>query len=111
MSDSSSPPDGGEGFQKKPSGIGKAFSKLDLEGHNLPPSPAPSSPRSGRKYALATELVYTEGTDQYNASSTPIYQVSWIGFKAWTRLPFQSHVRLEYVLPSDRRSWLTSVPS
>ena len=60
---------------QKPNGLGKAFSKLDLEGHNLPPSPAPSSPRNGRKYALATELVYTEGTDQYNASSTPIYQV------------------------------------
>jgi cysteine-S-conjugate beta-lyase len=42
---------------------------------NLPPSPAPSTPTSGRKYALATELVYTESTDQYNASSTPIYQV------------------------------------
>lgn len=53
----------------------KAFSKIDLDGHDLPPSPAPSSPRNGRKYALATELVYTEGSDQYNASSTPIYQV------------------------------------
>lgn len=49
---------------------------LDIDGHNLPPSPAPSTPRSaGRKYALATELVYTESTDQYNASSVPIYQV------------------------------------
>lgn len=48
---------------------------LDIDGHNLPPSPAPSTPRSaGRKYALATELVYTESTDQYNASSVPIYQ-------------------------------------
>ena len=54
--------------------LGEAFSKLDLQGHNLPPSPAPSTPRNGRKYALATELVYTEGEDQYNASSTPIYQ-------------------------------------
>ena len=53
----------------------KAFSKIDLDGHDLPPSPAPSSPRNGRKYAFATELVYTEGSDQYNASSTPIYQV------------------------------------
>ncbi|PHH58880.1 hypothetical protein CDD81_4186 [Ophiocordyceps australis] len=42
---------------------------------NLPPSPAPSSPRGGRrKYALATELVYTEAKDQYGASSVPIYQ-------------------------------------
>ncbi|KAH6611983.1 cystathionine beta-lyase-like protein [Boeremia exigua] len=48
---------------------------LDIDGHNLPPSPAPSTPRNaGRKYALATELVYTESTDQYNASSVPIYQ-------------------------------------
>ena len=55
--------------------LAKVFSKVDLDGHNLPPSPAPSSPRHGRKYALATELVYTEGSDQYNASSVPIYQV------------------------------------
>jgi len=55
--------------------LGKAFQQLDLEGHNLPPSPAPSSPRTGRRYALATELVYTEHGDQYNSSSMPIYQV------------------------------------
>ena len=55
--------------------LGRAFSRIDLDGHDLPPSPAPSSPRNGKRYALATELVYTEGTDQYNASSTPIYQV------------------------------------
>lgn len=54
--------------------LGKAFSKVDLDGHDLPPSPAPSSPRNGKRYALATELVFTEGTDQYNASSMPIYQ-------------------------------------
>lgn len=54
--------------------LGKALHQADLDGHTLPPSPAPSSPRNGRKYALATELVYTEGTDQYGASSTPIYQ-------------------------------------
>lgn len=52
----------------------KLFSKIDLDGHDLPPSPAPSTPRNGKKYAFATELVYTEGNDQYNASSTPIYQ-------------------------------------
>lgn len=53
----------------------KAISKLDLDGHNLPPSPAPSSPQVGRRrYALATELVYTESKDQYGASSMPIYQ-------------------------------------
>ncbi|KAL9625739.1 MAG: hypothetical protein Q9160_000059 [Pyrenula sp. 1 TL-2023] len=58
----------------KTSALNKAFAHVDLDGHDLPPSPAPSSPRNGRRYALATELVYTEGTDQYNASSTPIYQ-------------------------------------
>ncbi|KKZ59324.1 cystathionine beta-lyase [[Emmonsia] crescens] len=52
----------------------KTLSGLDLEGHNLPPSPAPSSPHSGRRYALATELVFTESNDQFNASSVPIYQ-------------------------------------
>ncbi|KAF2226179.1 Cys/Met metabolism PLP-dependent enzyme-domain-containing protein [Elsinoe ampelina] len=56
------------------SGIGKAFQNRDLDGHDLPPSPAPSSPSNGRKYALATELVYTETNDQYNSSSMPIYQ-------------------------------------
>lgn len=55
--------------------LAKAYSKLDLDGHDLPPSPAPSSPRNGKKYALATELVYTESSDQHNASSMPIYQV------------------------------------
>lgn len=54
--------------------MAKAFPHLDLDGHDLPPSPAPSSPRSERRYALATELVYTESSDQYNASSMPIYQ-------------------------------------
>lgn len=58
-----------------PRSLGQAFAKIDLDGHNLPPSPAPSTPRNGKKYAFATELVYTEGTDQYNASSVPIYQV------------------------------------
>ncbi|KAK3318628.1 Cys/Met metabolism PLP-dependent enzyme-domain-containing protein [Apodospora peruviana] len=53
----------------------KAFARLDLDGHDLPPSPAPSSPHAGRRrYALATELVYTETKDQYGASSIPIYQ-------------------------------------
>ena len=53
----------------------KAFPSVDLEGHNLPPSPAPSSPHGGRRYNIATELVYTDSNDQYNASSVPIYQV------------------------------------
>jgi len=77
MSNADRPPGGGEssnGFTKKGSSLGKAFSNLDLDGHNLPPSPVPSSPRNGRKYALATELVYTDSGDQYNASSMPIYQ-------------------------------------
>ncbi|KAK8146717.1 cystathionine beta-lyase [Beauveria asiatica] len=54
-----------------------ATSKINVvDNLSLPPSPAPSSPRNGgrRRYALATELVYTEGKDQYGASSTPIYQ-------------------------------------
>ena len=74
MSSGSSPP-APESSKGKLNGLGKAFRNIDLDGHNLPPSPAPSSPRNGRKYALATELVYTEGNDQYNASSVPIYQV------------------------------------
>ena len=57
-----------------PNGISKAMKHLDLDGHDMPPSPAPSSPSNGRKYALATELVFTEGNDQHNASSMPIYQ-------------------------------------
>ncbi|KAF2098840.1 cystathionine beta-lyase, partial [Rhizodiscina lignyota] len=61
-------------FNKKVSGMGKAFQNLDIDGHDLPPSPATSSPHNGRRYALATELVYTESNDQYNASSVPIYQ-------------------------------------
>lgn len=65
----------GESSKGKAHGTGKAPISLDLDGHHLPPSPAPSTPRNGRKYALMTELVYTESSDQYNASSVPIYQV------------------------------------
>lgn len=69
---SSSPP-----FKNpKLTALSKAISQIDLDGHDLPPSPAPSSPRGGRNYAIATQLVYSEGNDQYNASSVPIYQVS-----------------------------------
>lgn len=60
---------------KRVKALNKALSGVDLDGHDFPPSPAPSTPRSGRQYALATDLVFTEGTDQYNASSVPIYQV------------------------------------
>lgn len=63
------------GESSKSKMVGKSAIPLDIDGHDLPPSPAPSSPRNGRKYALMTELVYTESTDQYNASSVPIYQV------------------------------------
>lgn len=52
-----------------------SFAKLSLD-EQLPPSPAPSTPRSGRGYALATELVFTEHSDQYNASSMPLYQTA-----------------------------------
>jgi len=53
----------------------KTFARVDAQGHALPPSPAPSSPANGRRrYALATELVYTESKDQYGSSSIPIYQ-------------------------------------
>jgi cystathionine beta-lyase len=64
------------GSKDAPSAIGKAIARLDLDGHDLPPSPTPSSPANGRKYALATELVYTESNDQFNSSSTPIYQTA-----------------------------------
>ena len=71
-------PDGGNSSPAKMTDtkLGNALGKIDLQGHDLPPSPAPSSPRNGKKYAFATELVYTDGGDQYNSSSTPIYQVS-----------------------------------
>jgi cystathionine beta-lyase len=63
------------GSSKAKVNVGKALRTQDIDGHDLPPSPAPSTPRNGRKYALMTELVYTESNDQYNASSVPIYQV------------------------------------
>jgi len=72
----SSPPNNGpssSGGESKP--VNKAVANIDLDGHDLPPSPAPSSPANGRRrYALATELVYTDSKDQYGASSIPIYQ-------------------------------------
>jgi cystathionine beta-lyase len=66
----SSPPAPNGGLSK----LNKLTAHIDLDGHDLPPSPAPSSPRNGRKYALATELVYTDSKDQYGSSSMPIYQ-------------------------------------
>lgn len=42
----------------------------------VPPSPAPSSPRSRRHYSIETELVFTENSDQYKSSSVPIYQTA-----------------------------------
>lgn len=83
MSASGSPPEPGPANNnnnnnnaKNNDVVKKAFPSVDIEGHNLPPSPAPSSPHGQqRRYALATELVYTDGSDQYNSSSVPIYQV------------------------------------
>lgn len=63
------------GQDKRFQGLSKALASVDLDGHDFPPSPAPSTPRNGRQYAIATELVYTNSGDQYNASSMPIYQV------------------------------------
>lgn len=79
----------------------KPFPNVDLEGHNLPPSPAPSSPHTGRRYNIATELVFTESNDQYNASSVPIYQVDLCHSvkPAWT---FKTNVYHHRVLPSSR---------
>jgi cystathionine beta-lyase/cystathionine gamma-synthase len=63
----------------------KRYIKFDPEEmtSTLPPSPAPSSPRpTGRRYALATELVFVDNPesggikDQYGASSMPIYQTA-----------------------------------
>ncbi|POR36652.1 Cystathionine beta-lyase [Tolypocladium paradoxum] len=68
-----SPPNGAAAASASSSA--NPLKRVDIDGHDLPPSPAPSSPRNGRRrYALATELVYTEGKDQYGASSIPIYQ-------------------------------------
>ena len=79
MSESNSSSSSVNGSTPAPGGaastLKKAFPNVDIEGHNLPPSPAPSTPRTGRRYALATELVFTEGNDQHRASSMPIYQV------------------------------------
>lgn len=71
---SSSPPTYSMG-NPKVNALSKVLAQVDLDGHDLPPSPAPSSPRSGKQYSIATQLVYSEGNDQYNASSVPIYQV------------------------------------
>ena len=65
----------GTGLGAKALGLSKSLAGVDPGGHELPPTPAPSSPANGRRrYALATELVYTETKDQYGASSIPIYQ-------------------------------------
>ncbi|PHH81821.1 hypothetical protein CDD83_3466 [Cordyceps sp. RAO-2017] len=63
------------GRTELPGSISDKALKRPVDGHGLPPSPAPSSPCNGRRrYALATELVYSDAKDQYGASSFPIYQ-------------------------------------
>lgn len=55
------------------------ITKYTLDDNDKPPSPAPSSPRdpsTQAKYAIDTELVYTESSDQYRSSSVPIYQTA-----------------------------------
>lgn len=47
--------------------------KIKALKEDLPPSPAPSSPRNGRKYAIETEIVNVDVEDQYRASSVPVY--------------------------------------
>ncbi|KXJ92311.1 Cys/Met metabolism PLP-dependent enzyme-domain-containing protein [Microdochium bolleyi] len=72
---SSPPNNGGSEASDASKAVNKAIANLDLDGHDLPPSPAPSSPANGRRrYALATEVVYADSKDQYGASSVPIYQ-------------------------------------
>lgn len=87
------------------SSLKKQFPQVDLQGNDLPPSPAPSSPHAGRRYNIATELVFTEGNDQYNASSVPIYQVRFAAKQA----PIQKliHAIIECHLQADlrRRRW------
>lgn len=93
----------------KLSAMSKAFAAVDLDGHDLPPSPAPSSPRGSRNYAIATQLVYSEGNDQYNASSVPIYQVRCIPI-VYTSLDY----RLTYSLslqPSNKNPRPVATPS
>ncbi|CCU74392.1 cystathionine beta-lyase/STR3/MetG [Blumeria hordei DH14] len=54
--------------------VGSAVPLVDSQNNDLPPSPASSTPQEGRKYAFATELLFTDNKDQYGASSMPIYQ-------------------------------------
>lgn len=46
---------------------------LDLDGHELPPTPATSSPSNEKRWNLATELVYAEHDDANHSSSYPLY--------------------------------------
>src|SRR5271155_3260605 len=97
MSESSSSSAQGSGTSnQRINALNKAISSVDLDGHDLPPSPAPSTPRNGRQYALATELVFTEGTDQYNASSVPIYQVRGKGRGEQDCPPPEQHAGYRY---------------
>lgn len=46
---------------------------LDLDGHELPPTPSTGSPSNEKRWNLATELVYAEHDDANHSSSYPLY--------------------------------------
>ena len=65
----SQPPNGPAG---KAPASNKAFAHIDLDGHTMPPSPAPSSPSNGRRYALATELVAAADLGRLVSATYPL---------------------------------------
>lgn len=53
-----------------------SFSNAAARAGDEPPSPTPSSPRARKQYSVETELVFTEHSDQFKASSMPLYQTA-----------------------------------